>query len=293
MLAFLVATPVLDRVATQADRGIVRGVVRSAAYVEVGTFIVALTARGVPFMPNGVALTERPASDGWPVAGTPVRLMPGRIEAGARSVTWPADRPPTWDPTLRVAPGTGIAAIRQRAAAILRARGIDADPNPVALSRAFASSGLETAAHSAGASGIALLLRSVATRDAELAGRAVDLLIGRGSGLTPEGDDLLAGAAAVVAALAEPAGWQATEHVGWLGAVRSPSLRRLTTPLSATLLELATAGKVVEPIHGLLDLTDAGSRRWAGALHRLERIGHSTGPAYAAAVGAAALLLEG
>jgi hypothetical protein len=63
--------------------------------------------------------------------------------------------------------------------------------------------------------------------------------------------------------------------------------------LSATLLELAAAGQVVEPVQGLLDLSDAGERRWPSALRRFERIGHSTGPAYAAAVGASALLLGG
>jgi hypothetical protein len=290
MLAHVVAAPVLDRVAGQETRGVVRGVVRTAAYIELGAFVVALTARGVPLMPNGVAVTERPTADAWPAVGAPARLAPGRLEAGGRSVAWAADRPPVWDPTVRAA-DADAGALRRRAAAVLRARGIEATADATALASRLVAGGLETAAARAGRGGIALLLRSVAERDAQAAARAGDLLIGRGSGLTPEGDDLLAGAAVVVATQSPAVGWTAMERGAWLRAVRRPALRRLTTPLSATLLELATAGKVVEPVHGLLDLSDAGDRRWPGALHRLERIGHSTGPAYAAAVGAAALML--
>jgi hypothetical protein len=290
MLAHLVATPVLERIAPQGARGVVRGVVRTAAYIEVGAFVVALTARGVPLMPNGVAVTERPAPDAWPAVGASVRLAPGRLAAGERAVTWPAELPPAWDPTVRPA-SVAAGALRRRGSAILRARGIEPDSKPAALASGLAAGGLETATARAGSAGIALLLRSVATRDAQGVARAGDLLIGRGSGLTPEGDDLLAGAAVVVATLATAVGWTVAERGAWIGAVLRPGLRRLTTPLSATLLELATAGQVVEPVHGLLDFGDTGDRRWPGALQRLERIGHSTGPAYAAAVGSAALLL--
>ncbi|MBV9195286.1 MAG: DUF2877 domain-containing protein [Solirubrobacterales bacterium] len=293
MLAFLVATPVLERVTATPGHGIVRGVVRSAAYVEVETFIIAVTARGVPFMPNGVALTERPSLGGWPASGTPVRLQRGGIEAGERSIIWPADRPPAWDPTLRPASDAGVDALHRRAIEILQARGIDARGDPATLPRALELSGLETAARGPGANAIALLLESVAARDGELAARAAELLLGRGSGLTPEGDDFLAGAAVVVAAFAEAAGWEATDRTRWLAAVHPPVLRRLTTPLSATLLELAIAGQIIEPVHGLLDLTDVGGRRWPTALRRLEGIGHSTGSAYAAAIGSAALFLTG
>jgi Protein of unknown function (DUF2877) len=293
MLAFLVATPVLDRLAPPGLNGVVSGVVGTVAYIEADGLVVALTARGVPLMPNGIALTGRPGPTEWPPHATPVRLMRGRLEAGARSVAWPTDPPPAWDPTLRVVPGTTLEALRARGAAILTARGIGAEPRAPALAQAIAANGLEIASHSAGRNGIALLLSSVAGRDAELAGRAAELLVGRGPGLTPEGDDLIAGAAAVVAACGAAAGWDPSERGRWLASVRAPNLHRLTTPLSATLLELATAAQVVEPLHGLLDFSDAGASRWSGALRRLERIGHSTGPSYAAGIGAAAVLAGG
>jgi hypothetical protein len=241
-------------------------------------------------MPNGIAVTERPSANGWPALGTPVRLVAGLLEAGERSVTWPADRPPLWDPTLRVPAATSVASVHARASALLASRGI-AGTDPETLAEAFASGGVEIAADAAARRGIALLLRSVAERDAELAGRGAGLLVGRGPGLTPEGDDVVAGVGAVVWALSAQAGWKAAAIAGWLEAVRTPDLRRRTAALSATLLELALAGQVFEPVHGLLDMTVAGEHPWRGALHRLERIGHSTGPTYAAAIGAAGLLV--
>ena len=97
-------------------------------------------------------------------------------------------------------------------------------------------------------------------------------LVGRGPGLTPEGDDLVAGAAAVLAAAGRDR---------LAAALVGTDLRRRTTTLSATLLELAAAGLGPEPLQALL----AGDR---AALGRLLRLGHSTGRAYA--LGAAAAL---
>jgi len=103
-------------------------------------------------------------------------------------------------------------------------------------------------------------------------------LIGRGPGLTPEGDDFVAGMAGVLAA--------AGRHelvVALIGA----DLRRRTTALSATLIELAARGYGPEPLQAVL----AGR---ASALPRLLSMGHTSGRAYArgAAVGLAVLALR-
>jgi Protein of unknown function (DUF2877) len=111
---------------------------------------------------------------------------------------------------------------------------------------------------------------ALAARDAAGARAEAERLIGLGPGLTPEGDDLLAGALAVAAVLHAP-----------LAGVLPPDLRERTTRLSATLLELAARGAVMEPVHGLL------KPGWRGALRRLYQVGHSTGRAYAAGAGAA------
>jgi Protein of unknown function (DUF2877) len=114
------------------------------------------------------------------------------------------------------------------------------------------------------------LVRAVESRDPSLAASAGARLIGRGGGLTPEGDDLVCGVAAVIAV----GDWPQALREAWLGALIGGDLRRRTTALSATLLELAVAGMGAEPLQALV----AGE---AGALARLEAIGHSTGRAIA------------
>jgi hypothetical protein len=114
------------------------------------------------------------------------------------------------------------------------------------------------------------LVRAVESRDPSLAAAAGARLIGRGPGLTPEGDDLVAGVAAVIAA----GDWPRASRDAWLAALIGGDLRRRTTALSATLLQLAALGMGPEPLQAWL----AGD---AGALARLEAIGHSTGRAYA------------
>jgi hypothetical protein len=120
------------------------------------------------------------------------------------------------------------------------------------------------------------LVRAVESRDPSLAARVGARLIGRGGGLTPEGDDLVAGVAAVVAS----SPWPGALREAWLAALVGDDLRSRTTALSATLLELAVAGMGPEPLQAVL----AGD---ADALSRLVALGHSTGRAIArgAAVG--------
>ena len=113
--------------------------------------------------------------------------------------------------------------------------------------------------------------------DPSLAARAPEALgaelIGRGPGLTPEGDDFVAGMAGVLAA--------AGRHDD-VAALIGNDLRRRTTALSATLIELAARGFGPEPLQAVL----AGR---ASALPRLLAMGHTSGRAYArgAAVGLA------
>jgi hypothetical protein len=265
MIAHRVAAPVLEHVGA---RGVVAGAVRTAAYLDFDGFIVAVTARGVPLMPNGIAVTDRPqgtAGGAWPATGTAVQLTPGGLRGAGWRVAWPAGEPPAWDPFAPHANGHSRERIRARGEAILRGP------------EAFA--GVEIAGEPAGRAAIAALLAAVASGDPQDASAAARALLGRGPGLTPEGDDLLAGAAAAVRAFAP---W---DPDAWLDAIAPRATR--TTALSATLLALAARGAVVEPARALLDL-DADPR---AAEARLERLGHSTGACYAAGIGATAALL--
>src|SRR4051794_16332173 len=107
MVASVVATPVLERLRSAPVDGVVRGATERAAYLDFDGFVVALTAPGVPLMPNGIAV-ERTA-----VGNGPVRATAGRIAFAGGAVTWSADA--AWEPRLPPLAG----ALRERGAAIL------------------------------------------------------------------------------------------------------------------------------------------------------------------------------
>jgi Protein of unknown function (DUF2877) len=176
-----------------------------------------------------------------------------------------------------------------------------------ALVRELARIGMVTAADPKGAAGLTLLFRAVRERDPEPAAAAVRDLLGRGPGLTPEGDDLLAGVAGSLAVLGpavdSPAQLQEPPPPDRFGSEVGPeppsdpvlvvltSIAGRTTALSATLLGLAATRRLPEPAGRLLDLSPAGEKAWPAALARLGRLGHGSGRAYAAGIAVTASLL--
>jgi hypothetical protein len=288
--AHRVAVPVLERLAGGAD-GRVLGAGATAAWVDLGGFVLTITTREVPLLPNAVALTGGAGALAGPVAGGAARCVPGRVDLPGVSVTWDPADPPAWDPTVP-SPTAGRAAVGRRGDAVLAAIGVEAAADPAAVVRGLAGAGLSSAAEAGGAGALELLLRAVLERDPGPAGLAAERLLGRGPGLTPEGDDLLAAVAATVAVLGPAAGLDGAPRAALLAAlVPADGLAGRTTALAATLLELAARGQVAEPAGRLLDLGPAGERAWPAALRRLQRLGHGSGRAYAAGIGAAASLL--
>jgi hypothetical protein len=258
--------------------------------------------------------------------GSAARFAPGRIDLGSLRVTWDPTAPPAWDPTVPPPIGPAIDAVANRGAALLRAVGIAHVPDrtppvdspqrpspesatlplreprqpgvafggaphlePVMLVRELARVGLATAADPEGAAGLVLLLRAVRERDPEPAAAAVRELLGRGPGLTPEGDDLLAAVTGALVVLGPATGLDGSGRDALVGAL-APRPGR-TTALSATLLELAARGMLAEPAGRLLDLGPGAEAAWPAALARLERLGHGSGRAYAAGIATAASLL--
>jgi hypothetical protein len=273
--AHLVATPVLERLTGPQD-GMVLGAGATAAWVDVGGFVVAITTREVPLLPNAVALGAGSGALLRPglAAGTRARLAPGRVDLGALQVTWDPAAPPSWDPTVRDPQAAGPAAVAGRAAALRGAVGaVDSlGKSPPERAR------------------LDPLLRAVRGRDPALAAAVARGLLGRGPGLTPEGDDLLAAVAGTLAVLGPAAGWDGSVLGGFLAALVEPARER-TTALSATLLELAAQGRLAEPAGRLLDLSPDGEAAWPAALARLERLGHGSGRAYATGIAATTSLL--
>jgi hypothetical protein len=363
--AHLVATPVLGRLAAGLHgaepegpgdelEGVVLGVGATAAWVDLGGFVVAITTREVPLLPNAIALAAGSGAlvrAGAGPDGT-ARLTSGRVTLGSLQVTWDPTAPPGWDPTVPVPAGVAPQAVGARGAALLGALGSRPGPGIEAAERAGATEraeaapgvvddhenrtwrsatlplrgleqpagagvralvrelgrmGLVTAADPDGAAGLTLLFRAVRERDPEPAAAAARALLGRGPGLTPEGDDLLAAVAGTLAVLgpatrldrpARDAPRHEPTRDPLLDApTRTALLDSLgpipgrTTALSVTLLGLASVRQLPEPAGRLLDLSPAGEVAWPAALARLERLGHGSGRAYAAGIAAAARLL--
>jgi hypothetical protein len=109
-------------------------------------------------------------------------------------------------------------------------------------------------------------------------GRHTAVRVGRGPGLTPADDDLLAGALATLVALGHPA-------AAPLWAQVEPLLCR-TTLLSAALLRHAARGEMAVPAARFLEaLCGAGDARRAE--RRLREVGHTSGGALAEGIRAA------
>jgi uncharacterized protein DUF2877 len=102
-----------------------------------------------------------------------------------------------------------------------------------------------------------------------------DELVGRGPGLTPSGDDVLAGALVAAHAVAHPM------LADWCERTRRALATRSTTAVSRGLLQHALEGWAVPPLADYLEAVCAGST--AGAARAgLLAVGHSSGAALAA-----------
>ena len=209
-------------------------------YISFPTGVVAVTGRGVPLMPNGLAI---------PASSVPTRqrgldamLAPGRLRVGPFVFEWRDAE--SYD--LKVSGGRGTWAM-----------GL----SPVPAEDSALAEGLIDVAH------------GFARGDVRDVASASRFLLGRGRGLTPEGDDLLVGAAVAAFALGVP------KDV--IAAVAPADLESRTTGLSATLLRLAADARAVEPLVRLLS-DEVGSV--VTASQNLVRVGSSTGRCYLRAV---------
>ncbi len=108
------------------------------------------------------------------------------------------------------------------------------------------------------------------------------LLLGKGPGLTPEGDDYLAGALSGTRLLGEALGRdRTTTLIAGVSVPLAKLAEARTTSFSASLIQSALRGQVAEPAGALLRaLTGRGDI--ASCHQSLLRVGHSSGPALAA-----------
>ena len=212
---------------------------RAATYLDVDGRLVAVVAPGGVRLPCAVVAS----GDGLPLAAGPdLAVGDGAVHQDGRRVVsvrrW-------FDPRVHLEAGVDPAAVARFAALVL------------ALGRADPL----LPAHAA-----ERLARDLAAGDAwDAAAR----LLGRGTGLTPAGDDLVAGALAALRALGSPA----ADDLG--AAVRALALVA-TSRLSAALLEAADVGAVVPEAAAVLRAL-AGAGGLAAATDRLVALGHTSG----------------
>jgi Protein of unknown function (DUF2877) len=264
-------------------RGSVLGSSRAAAYIDIGGFVTAVTARGVPMMPNGISVdaAQMPA---FPPGGI-ARFAGDVVVVGETTIE--LHDALLWSPGVTRNIGGRPEDVNRRARAVLQGCGVDAVAEPSRLVRSLDTAGLSLARDRGGEDVVVAALTAVRGRDLPGLIEASDGLIGRGCGLTPEGDDFLGGIAAALVAFGAAAEWDSPTLRHGL-TVRA--LAHRTTALSATLVELAASGLVVRPLLSVVDL-EAPGHQWRPALRRLIPIGHTTGRAWAVGCGAAALML--
>jgi len=209
-------------------RGRVLGAFPRAVYVAVGAEVVAVVAAGGLRLPVALVL-EDPAPLPALRPGTPALVGDGTVAVGGLRATvtsW-------WDPRPRVGPVVPAAVEEARAA-------LAASPSAVA-------------AH------LPALAAALGTPGADA---AADRLVGLGPGLTPAGDDVLAGTLAALHLFGGPP-------------LRVRAAGRTTT-LSAALLACAARGEVLAQAATLLRAL-AGDGAPALAALTLTRVGHTSG----------------
>jgi hypothetical protein len=227
------------------------------AGVDRDATVAAVVARDGVRMPN--ALTIAAASSEFPfavhTAGDPARAEDGCLQIGA--VRYHAAR--SWSPRR-----VRTTLSRERTQPAVRELAGLLDAQPLRLDGPVASAA-------------ARLREALVALDGPAANDAADGLLGLGRGLTPAGDDVLAGVlvaceqlggmpgAAAVAALATQLG----RYVAW----RAPTR---TTSLSATLLAHAARGEAADPVVAVAEAL-AGIRPLEAALRDLLTVGHSSG----------------
>jgi Protein of unknown function (DUF2877) len=277
--AYAVSSAVHARLSRQPAPARVLLRTSAAIHLDAGGFVVAIVDRRAPLAPNAIMVTDLLGELGPGEPGHPATVSAGCVRTGDLAVTWDPHRAPLWEPRVG-----RPARLEARDAADWAARLLGVLSPTRALTPQAAAKRLFGGADLDALEGFVELLGSVRRRDPGSARGAARLLTGRGPGLTPVGDDLIAGAAVTVAALGDQLGFPPERRRGWRRAAVLPDLADRTTAVSATLLRLAAHGLAPEPLHGVLHgaaAPDQGLR----SLSRLVGIGHTTGWATAAAAG--------
>jgi hypothetical protein len=243
--------------ALAASEGVIRrpAGMRESAYLEAGGDIVWAADGGTVSHPRAIVLSGPVPSD-W---------TGGRLSLQGLA---------PWTPALPSTVDGGLSALRGGARALSQA--IVAAERPRGLGTLLAGSGPDFPL--AGARPLAEALAEAVREGAvESVGRAAHALVGLGPGLTPSGDDYVAGMLFAMRLLAAADPSLAPREA----AIRAAILRTVpgrTNRISAALLTDAAEGLGFARMHALCDALAAGQAAAAlDAARQLSMIGHSSG----------------
>jgi hypothetical protein len=244
------------RILESPGPGRVRAVFPRALYLHVPGGLVVVASASAPRGPLHLRVSALPAV----APRCPVAVVPGSLRIGDHACSFEL---PVW--SRRLPSAWSLARARHVAREWLPELGPTLDAGPAGCP------GLPDGA-------LAALRRGDLPSFAALVG-------GRGAGLTPVGDDILAGVLLVACV------------IGSGSPSRSRTLQQCahlvpTNDIARAFLACASQGRCIEPVHDLLDgLADADRHAVRAAVDELDRFGSSSGAALTYGIRAALLAL--
>ena len=247
-IAAVAAAPLADLLLGSRRSGSILGASSVATWLEVGDRVVVLTGWGGARLPNSVMAATRFPPEVSTVIPAPAGVIigDGGIEHAGRHLRvsrW-------WHPCPELPP---------------------TQPSQI---RALA----QTCAELVPALDDAGIGEALARRSLNEVLRAGEALLGKGPGLTPEGDDIIVGALASYRLLGRAAGLAANGFLASVERSLVPTACRRTTRLSTSLIGHAVHGEVADALGRLLRAF-TGRAELIPAVRALSALGHSSGPA--------------
>ncbi len=187
-------------------------------------------------------------------------------------------------------PSWGSGSLARRGRLLLEVSGVFSTPSAAAVARQLCRRLPWSPGDDGVGAALRLLMRSALALEPVPAREAGKELIGRGPGLTPLGDDMVAATILARWAICARHRCDRSEIEVWLRALIPSDLRRRTTPVSAACLNEAALNRPAPPVAGVLDL-EQGEESARIHARELLAVGSSTGAGYVSAVGATYLLV--
>ncbi len=234
--------------------GEVLGVSSHAVWIRTGGHVVVVSTRDATRLPNGIEIVALAAAEPFGSIEHRERVTVGPASIVFERLTVEVVR--WWDPRPILAPMTSRALSA-------RVRSLPSSVPEIETQR---------------------LRFALSTESPSALCSAAAALLGRGPGLTPEGDDYLAGALAATRTLGASLGaGGALVMLDDAAAQLAAAARTRTTAFSAALICCALRGEVAAPAAAFLRAL-AGRGDVRGAHRNLLSVGHSSGPALAAGI---------